>query len=83
LTPLAPLGYVTARWVWSLFSHACLLAAAWLIWRQLGSDRMAGIIVAAVWAFGAAAGFCATRREWDRPNKPVTDGRYERHGYAA
>ena len=56
LTPLAPLDYVPARWVWFLFSHACLLAAAWLIWRHLGSDRIAACIVAAVWALGAAAG---------------------------
>lgn len=56
LTPLAPLDYVTARWVWFLFSHLCLLAAAWLIWRHLGSTRIAGVVVAAVWAFGAAAG---------------------------
>lgn len=36
LTPLAGLDYVPARWVWFLFSHGCLLAAAWLIWRQPG-----------------------------------------------
>ncbi|MGD0359670.1 MAG: glycosyltransferase 87 family protein [Bryobacteraceae bacterium] len=56
LTPLAPLDYVTARWVWFLFSHVCLLAAAWLIWRHLGAGRMAGVIVAVVWSMGAAAG---------------------------
>lgn len=56
LTPIAWLDYVPARWVWFLFSHACLLAAAWLIWRHLGSDWMAGCIVAVVWALGAAAG---------------------------
>jgi hypothetical protein len=56
LTPLARLDYVPARWVWFLFSHVCLLAAAWLIWRHLGSDRIAACIVAVVWALGAAAG---------------------------
>jgi alpha-1,2-mannosyltransferase len=56
LTPLAALNYVQARWVWFLFSHACLLAAAWLIWRRLGSDWVASAIVAVVWALGAAAG---------------------------
>jgi hypothetical protein len=56
LLPLAPLDYVPARWVWFLFSHVCLLAAAWLIWRHLGSDWIAAGIVAVVWSLGAAAG---------------------------
>lgn len=56
LTPLAYLEYVPARWVWFLFSHACLLLAAWLIWRELGSDLLAACVVAVVWAFGDAAG---------------------------
>jgi len=56
LTPLAYLEYVPARWVWFLVSHACLLAAAWLIWRELGSNRLAGCVVATVWALGGAAG---------------------------
>jgi hypothetical protein len=56
LTPLAPLDYVPARWVWFLFSHVCLLAAALLIWRHLGSDWIAACTVAVVWAMGAAAG---------------------------
>jgi hypothetical protein len=56
LTPLAYLEYVPARWVWFLFSHACLLVAAWLIWRKLGSDLLAACVVAVVWAFGDAAG---------------------------
>jgi hypothetical protein len=55
LTPLAALDYVPARWIWFLMSHACLLAAAWLIWRHLGAGRLAGCIVAVVWAFGGAA----------------------------
>ena len=55
LTPLAYLEYVPARWVWFLFSHASLLAAAWLIWRELGSSRLAGCIIAMVWALGGAA----------------------------
>lgn len=56
VTPLSFLEYVPARWVWFLISHACLLAAAWLIWRHLGADRLAGCVVAIVWAFGGAAG---------------------------
>jgi Glycosyltransferase family 87 len=56
LTPIAGLDYLPARWIWFLASHACLLAAAWLIWRHLGSDRLAGCVVAIVWALGAAAG---------------------------
>ena len=56
LTPLAPLDYLTARWIWFLCSHLCLLAAAWWMWRGMGSDRTAGCVVAAVWAFGGAAG---------------------------
>lgn len=56
LTPFAYLEYVPARWVWFLLSHACLLAAAWLIWRELGSNRLAGCVIAMVWAFGGAAG---------------------------
>jgi alpha-1,2-mannosyltransferase len=55
LAPLAYLEYLPARWVWFLVSHACLLAAAWLIWRHLGSDRLACCVVAMVWALGAAA----------------------------
>lgn len=56
LTPLAYLQYVPARWVWFLLSHACLLTAAWLIWRELTSNRLAGCVVAIVWALGGAAG---------------------------
>jgi hypothetical protein len=55
LTPLAALEYLPARWVWFLVSHACLLVAAWLIWRHLGADRLAGCVVAIVWALGGAA----------------------------
>jgi len=56
MTPLAALDYVPARWVCFLFSHACLLTAAWLTWRHLGSDWTAGCVVALVWALGGAAG---------------------------
>ncbi len=56
LAPLASLDYVPAFWVWFLASHACLLAAAWLIWRHLRSDRLAGCVVAWVWVLGAARG---------------------------
>jgi Glycosyltransferase family 87 len=55
LTPLAVLEYVPARWTWFLISHACLLAAAWLIWRHLGGGHLAGCVVAIVWALGGAA----------------------------
>ncbi len=56
LTPLAYLEYVPARWVWFLVSHTCLLAAAWIIWRELGADRLAGCVIAIVWTLGGAAG---------------------------
>jgi alpha-1,2-mannosyltransferase len=55
LTPLAFLEYVPARWIWFLISQACVLASAWLIWRHLGRGRLAGCVVAIVWAFGGAA----------------------------
>jgi hypothetical protein len=56
LAPLASFKYVPAFWIWFILSHACLLTAAWLIWRYLGADRLAGCAVALVWALGAAAG---------------------------
>jgi hypothetical protein len=55
LTPLATLSYVAARWVWFLFSQACLLAAAWLMWRSLDRDWAAACSIAFVWALGGAA----------------------------
>ena len=54
--PLALTDYVTARWIWFLFSHACLLGAAWVMWRAVGRDWIAASAIAAVWAFGGAAG---------------------------
>jgi len=56
LTPLAPFSYLQARWIWFLFSQACLLAAAWLIWRASGRDWIAACSIAFVWAVGGAAG---------------------------
>ena len=55
LTPLAPLPYVTARWVWFLFSQGCLIAAGWLVWRATGRDWIAANSIAFVWAMGGAA----------------------------
>jgi hypothetical protein len=55
LTPLAALNYVAARWAWFLFSQACLLAAACLMWKSIGRDWAATCSIACVWAFGGAA----------------------------
>ncbi len=55
LTPVARLPYVTVRWIWFLFSQACLLTAAWLTWKALGRDWIAACTVAFVWALGGAA----------------------------
>jgi hypothetical protein len=49
LLPLAPLKYLDARVIWFWFGHICLLIAALLIWRKLGGDRLAALVVAAVW----------------------------------
>src|ERR1035438_6581308 len=58
LTPLAALSYVGARWVWFLFSQACMLAAAWLLWKSMVRDGMCGwaaaCSIAFVWATGGA-----------------------------
>lgn len=55
LTPLAHLDYLAARWVWYLASQACLLAAAWLIWRAFGRNWATACSIALVWAMGGAA----------------------------
>lgn len=55
LTPIAPLPYLAARWVWFLFSQACLLMAAWLMWRAIGRDWLAACTISFVWALGGAA----------------------------
>lgn len=47
--PLAWLPLAAARWVWLAIAELCLLAAAWLTWRWLGADRVAGGAVLAVW----------------------------------
>jgi hypothetical protein len=56
MAPLGTLGYLTARWVWFVFSHGCLLWAAWLVYRYLGRGLRAACSVALVWAGGRAAG---------------------------
>jgi Glycosyltransferase family 87 len=55
LAPLGALSYIGARWMWFLISQACLLAAAWLMWKRMGKDRAAACSIAVVWAFGGAA----------------------------
>jgi uncharacterized membrane protein len=55
LVPLAWFDYFTARWIWFVFSHACFLAAAFLLWRRLGRDWIATAVIAFVWAAGWAA----------------------------
>jgi Glycosyltransferase family 87 len=52
--PLAGLPDATARLMWFVFGHLCLLAAAAIVWRRLGGDRVALVAVAAAWAFGGA-----------------------------
>jgi hypothetical protein len=55
MVPLALLDYETARIVWFLVGHACLLGAAVLLWRPLGGDYAAFVAVGVVWAFAGAA----------------------------
>jgi hypothetical protein len=45
LVPLAAFDYFTARWIWFVFSHACLLTAAFMLWRRLGRDRIATAVI--------------------------------------
>jgi hypothetical protein len=52
--PLAGLPDATARLIWFVFGHLCLLAAAAIVWRRLGGDRVALVAVAVAWAFGGA-----------------------------
>jgi hypothetical protein len=52
LVPLAAFSYLTANWIWLAFSHACFLAAAFLLWRHLGRDWIAAAAIAFVWAAG-------------------------------
>ena len=56
MAPLGALGYLTARWVWFVFSQGCLLLAAWLVYRCLGRSLLAACSVALMWAGGRAAG---------------------------
>src|ERR1700678_2086287 len=46
LVPLAAFDYLTARWIWFIFSHASFLAAAFLLWRRLGRDWIATSVIA-------------------------------------
>jgi hypothetical protein len=69
LTPIATVSYVTARWVWFLFSHMCLLSAAWLLWRAMGRDWIAAISIAFVWAVGGAA---PESLAWGQPGSELT-----------
>lgn len=55
LTPIARFDYLTARWIWFIFSHACLLAAAYLLWRRVGRDLPAASVIAFVWSAGWVA----------------------------
>lgn len=55
LTPLAAVSYRTARRIWFVISQACLLLAAWLLWRALGRDWISASVIAFVWALGGAA----------------------------
>jgi len=55
LLPLAAFDYFTARWIWFVFSHACFLAAGFLLWRRLGRDWIAAGAIAFVWSAGMVA----------------------------
>jgi hypothetical protein len=55
LVPLAAFDYFTARWIWFVLSHACLLTAAFLLWRRLGRDWIATTVIAFVWGAGWVA----------------------------
>jgi len=52
VAPIAWLPEPAARLAWFGFGHACLLAAALLVWRRLGGDRAALVAVAAAWGLG-------------------------------
>jgi hypothetical protein len=56
MAPLGALSYLAARWVWFVFSQACLLWAAWLVYRYLGRGLVAACLVALVWAGGRSGG---------------------------
>jgi hypothetical protein len=55
LAPIAGFDYFTARWIWFIFSHACLLGAGVLLWRRLGRNWMAAAVIAFVWSAGWVA----------------------------
>jgi len=55
LAPIATFDYFTARWIWFVFAHACLLGAAFLLWRRLGRDWIATTVIAFVWGAGWVA----------------------------
>lgn len=55
LVPIAGFDYYTARWIWFIFSQACFLTAAYLLWRRIGRDWIAASVIAFVWSAGWAA----------------------------
>ncbi len=55
LTPIAKFDYYTARWIWFVFSHGCFLTAAYLLWRRIGRNWLAAMVIAFVWSAGWAA----------------------------
>lgn len=55
VTPIAWMGYQTARWTWFALSQGMLLAAAWLTWRASGRCLLGLGCVAWVWAMGGAS----------------------------
>jgi hypothetical protein len=69
LTPLAPLSYANARYVWFGLSQVCLLTAGWLIWRAMGKNWLAAASVAFVWALGQAA---QENLAWGQPGSELT-----------
>ncbi|MFI5167550.1 MAG: glycosyltransferase family 87 protein [Thermoanaerobaculales bacterium] len=52
VAPIAWLPESAARLTWFGVGHFCLIAAGVLLWRRLGSDRVAAIAVGTVWALG-------------------------------
>jgi hypothetical protein len=69
LTPLAPFPYLTARYIWFVFSQMCLLGAGWVMWRAMSWDWVAAISIAFVWALGGAA---QENLGWGQPGSELT-----------
>lgn len=55
LLPLTPWGDLAAHIAWFAMNHCLYVLAAWMLWRELGQDRVAAIAVGAVWALLGAA----------------------------